>query len=327
MQQLYFNNVSTQFRGSPVMPQEVATFNTLSAVLGPSGFNVGALEEETSVNLSAGFVWTAGDNFTITTDLYYINIEDRIVLSGQFAAESEDAMGGMCVPGANPGDPGFCPIKDILDQFPGVNSAQFFTNSIDTETTGIDIVADWAKDLSGGGLFKLSAGFNFNSTELDGTPTVPQTLIDAIGEQAATDTLYSRQEIIWMEDGQPDQHHVLSASYNLNKFTVTGIGNYFGEVKSTESDSRACNDSTSEDFPCEDQTFGGAFLMDLVFDYEVAESTTFTIGVNNLFDKTPDANQFGNNSGIFPFSRRTTPFGFNGGYYYMAVNMSFGNGT
>jgi iron complex outermembrane receptor protein len=317
MQQLYFNNVSTQFRGVPVVPQEVATFNVLSPVLGPSGFDTGSLEEETSVNLSAGLVWTAADNFTITTDLYYIAIEDRIVLSGQFESETPGGGNNNCT---NPGD---CPIKDILDQFAGVTSAQFFTNAIDTETTGIDIVADWVKDFPAGGQFKVSGGFNFNSTELDGTPEVPPTLAAAIGAQAAADTLYSRQEIIWMEDGQPDQHHVLSTTYNLDKFTFTAIGNYFGEVKSTESSSRSCE--TAGD--CADQTFGGAFLLDLVFDYQIVDSTTLTFGVNNLFDKTPDANLFGNNSGIFPFSRRTTPFGFNGGFYYMALNMSFGNGT
>jgi hypothetical protein len=33
-----------------------------------------------------------------------------------------------------------------------------------------------------------------------------------------------------------------------------------------------------------------------------------------------------NFNGIFPFSRRTTPFGFNGGFYYASLNMKFGHG-
>ena len=316
MQQQFFNNVSTQFVGVPVLPQEVATFNTLSPVLGPGGFNIGSLEEETSVNASLGLVWTPTESFTLTTDLYYIAIEDRIVLSGQFEAETPDAGNNNCM---NVGD---CPIADILAPFAGVNSAQFFTNAIDTETTGVDIVADWVKDFSGGSQLKVSAGLNFNETELDGAPRVPATLANAIGAAAAADTLYSRKEIIWMEDGQPEDRYLLSLVYNLDRFTATVIGNWFGEVTSSESASRSCEAAGD----CADQTFGGEWLVDIVFDYQVADSTILTFGVNNLFDTTPDLDQFANNSGIFTFSRRTAPFGFNGGFYYMALNMSFGNG-
>ncbi len=274
------------------------------------------MEEENSVNASLGLVWTPTESFTLTTDLYYIAIEDRIVLSGQFEAEEPGAGNNNCT---NPGD---CPISDILAPFTGVNSAQFFTNAIDTETTGIDIVADWVKDFSGGSQLKVSAGLNFNETELDGAVRVPSTLANAIGADAAADTLYSRKEIIWMEDGQPEDRYLLSLVYNLDRFTATVIGNWFGEVTSSESASRSCEAAGD----CADQTFGGEWLVDIAIDYQVADSTTLTFGVNNLFDTTPDLDQFANNSGIFTYSRRTAPFGFNGGFYYMSLNMSFGNG-
>ena len=44
----------------------------------------------------------------------------------------------------------------------------------------------------------------------------------------------------------------------------------------------------------------------------------------NIFDVTPDENIASNSfGGIFPFNRRTTPFGYNGGFYYLRLDVSF----
>jgi len=322
MQQQYFNNVSTQFVGVPTMPVEVATFNTDSPVLGPSGFNVGSLDEEKSVNVSAGFAWTPRDNITVTTDFYYISIDDRIVLSGRFQAESDDGAGNPCVPGALPGDPGYCPIRDILAPFPGVSSGQFFSNAIDTETWGVDFFANWATEFNHGGVLNVSAAMNYNDTSLDGDVDVPSTLSNAIGEQAAADTLFSRQEIIWLEDGQPEDHYVLSSNYTFNDLTIAVTANMFGEVKSTESSSSSCVSAGN----CADQDFDDKWLVDVVLNYRITDDIRLAVGANNIFDEKPDKTEFGSNSGIFPYNRRTTPFGFNGGFYYASLSMSFAHG-
>ncbi len=47
------------------------------------------------------------------------------------------------------------------------------------------------------------------------------------------------------------------------------------------------------------------------------------VGGNNIFDEEPDENIAANNfGGIFPFNRRTTPFGYNGGFYYVRLTYS-----
>ena len=50
---------------------------------------------------------------------------------------------------------------------------------------------------------------------------------------------------------------------------------------------------------------------------------TITIGANNLFNVYPDPlkNYMNTSEGIFIYSNEASPFGFNGGYYY--VNLSF----
>ena len=96
LQQQFFNNTSTQFvtvMGVPNVPTEVGTFRNDSPVV-RQGFGIPQLEEEKSTNLSAGLTWEPTSAFSLTADAYYIEVNDRVVLSGRFTAESTDAMGG-----------------------------------------------------------------------------------------------------------------------------------------------------------------------------------------------------------------------------------------
>ncbi len=307
LHQQYFNNTSTQFvtvNGVPNTPVEVGTFNSDSDVV-KNGFQVGSLDEETSVNLSGGFTWMPTDNFNLTVDAYYIAIDDRIVLSGRFSAESSDANGNPCVPGS-----GNCPIADILEPFPGVSAAQFFSNAIDTETTGVDIIAQWRKELSHGGMLQLTGALNLTETELDGDVKTPESLQNAVG---GDQTLFSRQEILWLEHGQPQEAFNGAVRYDNGPFSAVLRANYFGEVKSTEDASNTAAD----------QTFDAATLWDIDVGWDFDFGLSLNVGGLNITDETPDENIPGNSfGGIFPYNRRTTPFGFNGGFWYARATFS-----
>jgi len=310
LQQQFFNNISTQFvtvNGVPNTPTEVGTFANDSAVV-RDGFGIPQLQEETSTNISGGFAWTPTDSFTMTVDLYYIKVDDRVVLSGQFTPETVGNNGLPCAP-----DNSNCPIAAILQPF-NVNSAQFFSNAIDTETQGVDIVVDYGTEVPGDGFLTLSAALNFNNIMQDGPTKIPVSLVDS---PDASETLYSRQERLWLEHGQPGQHWVLSAGYDRGKFSVNARANWFGAVSSTESSS---DDSL-------DQKFEGQWLVDLEGGWSFTDSIKLVAGVQNMFDTTPDENIEANNfGGIFPYNRRTAPFGFNGGMWYGRLVMSFGTG-
>ena len=83
MQQIYFNSISTQFNENPdtgeLEASQVRTFRNDSQVAKDIG--IPELKEETSRNFSAGFVFSPTPALTITTDFYYILIDDRIVLA------------------------------------------------------------------------------------------------------------------------------------------------------------------------------------------------------------------------------------------------------
>ncbi|HWK50024.1 MAG TPA: hypothetical protein VNR40_09055, partial [Steroidobacter sp.] len=71
-----------------------------------------------------------------------------------------------------------------------------------------------------------------------------------------------------------------------------------------------------------DGKYGGEFLVDLEASYRITDGYTLTIGVQDIFDNTPD--QFPNpelNSGaIYPTG---SPMGFNGGFWYARLNINF----
>jgi len=122
MQQRFFNSVSTQFVTDPgtgaTVAQERGTFRNDSPVALALG--IPALKEETSLSYSAGFVATPTDDFTITVDFYQVEINDRIVITRSF-------------------DDSIPQITAALNSV-GATAAQFFTNAVDTRTTGVDIV-------------------------------------------------------------------------------------------------------------------------------------------------------------------------------------------
>ena len=106
----------------------------------------------------------------------------------------------------------------------------------------------------------------------------------------------------------------VSAYPTRRAFSTTLRFNYFGKVSSTESNTD----------PARKQTFAGKWLTDLDFAYSFTQWVTLHVGGNNIFDEFPDENIESNSfNGIFVYPRRTAPFGFNGGYYYLNAVFNF----
>jgi iron complex outermembrane receptor protein len=286
LHQANFNNTSTQFVlvGGELVPLEVGTFRNDSPVTQALG--VPELQEETSVSYSVGFTARPFSNLSITADVFRIDIEDRIVISGLFQA-------------SNPA------IAPLLAPF-GVNAAQFFTNAIDTETEGVDVVVAYRKSLGKDRTLSLTGAANWNETQVVGEVDTPAPLA-GLGE-----TLFDRRERAFVERGQPRELYNLSARYSHGPFSALVRLNKFGAVLTVE----APND------PSIDQVFTGKWLTDLDLSYRFANGVRLSVGANNIFDTLPDRNRDEISfNGIFPFPRRTAPFGFNGGSFYSRLSL------
>ena len=296
LHQSFFNNVSTQFIniGGEQVPVEVGTYRHGSDVV--NAFQIEPLEEETSQNFSLGFTARPNENLQITLDYFSIDIEDRIVVSGRFTRDG---------------------LPDqILSQLPDdVTGAQFFLNAIDTETTGLDLVIAYIHRLGGGNNLKVTAAYNHNETEVVGEVQTPALLAD----RGTTIFNYTERERI--ESAQPQDAANLGFNLSMGKFVSNLRFNYIGEVTTVESSTPPSSPNYNPDLT---KVHGAKWLTDLELSYKVADFVTLALGGNNIFDVYPDElNPAQNFGGIFPYSRRTTPFGFNGGSYYLRLALEF----
>ncbi|MCO6353335.1 TonB-dependent receptor [Pseudoalteromonas shioyasakiensis] len=301
MQQLYFNNVSTQFvvgDDGSLVAEQVGTFRNDSTLAQSIG--IPKLKEEKSQNRSLGIVYNVTDNINLTVDYYSIDIDDRIVISNRLGKGLSDTL-------------------DAALESSGAGAGQFFLNGADTETEGVDLVATWNTEGLGGTLdFTFAA--NFTKTDVVDLFTPSGSGLETI----PVEDVFSAQETSIIEEWQPEDRINLSALYRLEDWTVNLSLNRYGEY-TVEDGGR--------------QTYGAEILTDVKVNYFFNENLSFNIGANNLFDVYPDKNTIGNSRsgtivdasgntivsspGVFTYSRRSAPFGFNGAYYYVGAEYKF----
>ncbi len=298
MQQLYFNNVSTQFvtRNGESVAEERGTFRNDSAIARAIG--IPELKQELSTNLSAGFVYTPSHRFTLTTDFYRIEVKDRIIISGGLQA-TDAALPSSVVAALNDAD---------------INSAQFFMNAADTETRGMDVVASWNVPF-----------INRGNLELSFLGALMQTKIRDVKLPAGLPAgLFTEQDRSIIEDWQPNSRFALSGLYQLDQLSTSVTVHRFGSYTVTDGGK---------------QKFDPQYVTDVQLSYNFGPFGIFRLGANNVFNVTPDKNMIGqsrggrivdsqgnlivDSPGVFQYSRRSAPFGFNGGFYYAAFEYRF----
>lgn len=277
--QEFYSSTATNFLnfGAGLVPVEVRTLPVESA---PAKL-LGAvpLRAEKSVNGSIGVALAPLSTLNITADYYNIKIDHRIVLSGNFAGAAMTAF--------------------LASQgFPGVGSARFFTNAINTHTAGLDIVTRYALDLGPYGVTRITGGFNKTKTRVthvDSTSTL-------LAAQASV--LFDRVERSRIEENQPRQTISATLDHTVNRFSATVHTQRFGQVGVR---------GTSAPL---DERFGAKWITDVNASYNLLRQLRLTIGSNNVFDVYPDRNIPAiSNSGIFPYNQ-VSPFGFNGRFIY-----------
>ena len=173
--------------------------------------NVPLLTAEKTINVGGGFTATILKNVNLTVDAYWIQIKDRIVLSGSFVRI--------------PGDT----LDKILEQYPeldAISRVSFFANAINTRTKGIDIVLDgyWS---SKGESLGISLAANFNSTSIYG-PVKTSDKLETIS--GSTNTLFNSEDRIRIEKGQPGSKIILSTIYRTGNIKLMIRNTRFGKT-------------------------------------------------------------------------------------------------
>ncbi|RDK82762.1 UNVERIFIED_ORG: iron complex outermembrane receptor protein [Idiomarina abyssalis] len=281
VQQIYYSQILTNVVGGTLV--ETATIANNDEIA--KQFGIEELKEETSESVSLGLIKRFNNGFDITIDVYQINIDDRIVLSEPLQAD----VGSQ--------------FADILEENQ-LGAVQFFTNSVDTKTTGLDVIASYPTEFMDG-ILNLTAAMSFMNTDVEQVNSV-SSLIP--GEQIFNDT-----QVLRLEEGQPSEKATLSGDWTRDAWNVNLAFNYFGPVE-------------GQAFTGVRHEWGGKWLTDLSIGYDFTDSLNVRIGANNLFDTYPD--EWGSagspfSDAGFKYGWETFPFGINGGYYYARLNYTF----
>ena len=298
--QIYYNTTSTLFTSLPgdLEPRlvEVGTFSNDSEIA--KGFGINKLKQETSKSVSAGFTYKIPSlNLNITADAYFIRIDDRIVLTDQFSRF------------ANP----VTPAQELVNaEFTkaNVNAAQFFANSIDTETKGLDVVISHNYRT---GAIKLNNDFaiNFNKTKKVGDIHASDLLKNA----GLENTYFGEKSRVYLEDSVPKIKASFSNNLKWNDFNLYLRNTYYGKVYGA--------DGLDGNLYAH-QLISDKIITDLSIGYDISKNFNLTIGTNNLFDIYPTKNVTAStNNDQFIYSRSTAQFGQNGRYVFSKLTVSF----
>ncbi len=286
--QAYFRGSTTSFGEGGQLENvlNLPTDDPIAVLLGAED-----LDAEESVSYNLGFVFNPGNGFRLTVDFYKVDIDDRITLSERIGGPEVTAF-----------------IEDELG-IPGVLGARFFTNAIDTETEGFDIVADYAFDLGPGSL-TLSAAYNQSDTEVTRVDPNPPEL-DALG---VGNVLFGVEERNTIESASPDDKLILSADWTSERWSILLRGTRWGEA------TRVFNFGGGFE---PEQTYGAEWGIDVDVEFAVTEKLRLAVGANNVLDEYPDLSSadigyFGN----LPYDV-LQPITFNGAFYYLRTTYAF----
>ena len=281
-QQQYFATTSTNFIDG--VPYEVTTF----PVTDPVAVALGAqpLKAEESINYSLGAVIRFGE-LNLTIDGYRIDIDDRIVLSENLTQAN---------------------VRNYLQGqgFIGVGGGRFFMNGVDTETQGLDIVANYSLPPTSFGDFDFTFGANFSDTKVTRTPAIP-----VLSALTPAPPLFDRLNVLTMEQGQPKDKYTLGVTWEMGAFSAGARAIRYGEIL-------VAGTTAPNDFMLSPKT-----ALDIDASWQATDMIKLTVGADNVFDEYPDALRPGlNTTNNTPFSS-TSPLGYSGRFVYARVGVDF----
>jgi len=217
------------------------------------------LKEEESQNFSFGFVADLGDAFNVTVDYFQIDVDDRITLIN------------------------------------APNNIEYFSNRVNTETTGFDIVASGAFDIGTGSL-AWSASYNNSDTD------------------AKNPSVVNVEDLNIIETASPEDKIILSGNWNVDRWSLLLRLTQYG-------DATRVFDFGDGFEPT--QTYGSKWSVDAEVAAKVTDAWTVAIGADNLTDEYPDLSSDDiNYFGHLPYDV-LSPIGMNGAYFYLRTAYNF----
>ena len=236
------------------------------------------LTEEESVNYSVGLTWDIGESTNLTLDAYLVEVDDRIYRTGDIQAQTGETI-------------------------------SFYTNALDVEHQGIDLVLTSDQDWGGGISTLFTFAFNYNEIEV-----TDQKLVN--GVNPVSDSLVED-----IENNYPEERFVFTATTSFaTDWWFMFRTNYYG----SHYDERGTINGPPGD---RSKEIDPVWYVDLELGWDITENWNVTLGGSNVFDEYPDEIK---DNGVFanrvsvglPYPRRTVA-NYEGGSWYLRASYSF----
>ncbi len=299
--QANITNVTTQNVAGVLRDQGTLPLSSPAGQLGADfiesqGNGRPTLGPEEARNLALGVAFDVGPS-TWTVDIYDIELEDRVALGAQvnFLDALNFADGGVndyqTVSEALAGlsDDGIINRQEFIG-LDDLQTFQFFSNSFDTTTTGIDVVGRFGFGL-GSGESNITIAANYNKTEVDSVGTVNPISADRVRA---------------IEDLLPNVKGSVSWTHVQDKIRTLLRANYYGGWDDTGNGVDG---------------IGAEVLFDAEVAYQFQDNIEVIGGLTNVFDTYPDKNPGATDLG--QLYSEASPFGFNGGQWYLRARVTF----
>ncbi|MFC3120574.1 TonB-dependent receptor plug domain-containing protein [Agaribacter flavus] len=299
--QANITNVTTQNVNGVLVDQGTLPLSSVAGQLAAdfvesAGNGRPQLGPEEAVNYSFGIGFdVAGTSWTV--DYYNIELTDRVALGANV-----DFLSALNFAGGAGSD--FATVSEALttldaqgvinrQDFLGLDDLsefRFFSNSFGTTTTGIDIVGNIDFDFMGGDS-RITVAANYNETEVDSVGTVNP---------------ISAGRVNAIEDLLPNTRGNISWSHTDGNIRTLLRAVYYGGW-----------DDTGNGVP----GIGAEVLIDAQVAYRMSDQLEFIVGVDNLFDTYPEENP--DAGGLGQLYSESSPFGFNGGTWYLQAKYTY----
>jgi len=245
-----------------------------------------ALDEETSVNFTLGTTAELARGLNLSLDAFHISVDERITLS------------------ENVTDPAVIDVVQSLPGGLGVQAVSAFTNAVDTETFGAEVVLDYAT-LVAGGVWTTRAAYTYVKNRIDDLAAPPA----ALAALNPSLSLVGIEEENTIETAVPRDQGVLNSTWQGERLRLLGRARYFGAVERV--------------FTFAEQRFSAEWAFDAEVGFRVLPAWELTAGANNVFDNLPDPSENANNFfGNFAFDP-IVPIGVNGRFVYLRSQVSW----
>ena len=324
---------STGFRAATLAEEYYTTTNVspTSATVqlapnskGAADLGLGAgLQPETSRNYSVGLVFNPLPQLSATLDVYQIKVRDRIVASGTLSA----ALNGVVVAPAI--------TQAIVDNgnsldptvvASGQTAVSLFTNGIDTRTRGADLTFNYDSDFGSFGRVAWGLAANYNDTTASN--------VRGGSVQLAGQPLFDRTAVSYLTSASPKYVINFGGLWSIDRLSVNLREVIYGNASEYTQD-QGFTDRVAHITPAHvayySSSTGVIPTTNVDVSYTALDRLTLSAGAINAFNRYPAKlnsellslyRAVASNSGVTQYPT-WSPFGFNGGFYYLKANYSF----